>query len=147
MIGDAKHNNILFKDWGITELSKDVTTPSLKDLEEKIGTGEELTNDMGTKVRRSIARINYMAQDRPDLSAVAKTLSQYMAKPREGTVALVKRCVRYLKRHPQGALLVPRDRPEEDAGLETYTDSDWAGDIDSRRYSRILVQVLHCSIG
>ena len=133
MIGDTKHSDILFKDWGITELSKDVTTPSLKELEEKIATGEELTSDMATKVRRSIARINYMAQDRPDLSAAAKALSQYMAKPREGTVPLVKRCVRYLKRHPRGALVVPRDRPENEMELETYTDSDWAGDIDTRR--------------
>ena len=133
MIGDGKHSDILFKDWGITELSKDVTTPSLKDLEEKIGSGDELTSDMATKVRRSIARINYMAQDRPDLSAAAKVLSQYMAKPREGTVPLVKRCVRYLKKHPRGALLFPRGRPDDEMALMTYTDSDWAGDVDSRR--------------
>ena len=133
MIGDGKHSDILFKDWGITELSKDVTTPSLKDLEEKIGSGDELTSDMATKVRRSIARINYMAQDRPDLSAAAKVLSQYMAKPREGTVPLVKRCVRYIKKHPRGSLLFPRDRPDDELELKTFTDSDWAGDIDSRR--------------
>ena len=133
MIGDQKHSEILFKDWGISDLSKDVTTPSLKELEEKIATGEELTSDMGTKVRRSIARINYMAQDRPDLSAAAKALSQYMAKPQEGTVPLVKRCVRYIKRHPRGGLVVPRGRPDDDMELETYTDSDWAGDIDTRR--------------
>ena len=51
--------------------------------------------DVATKVRRGIARINEMSQDRPDLSAVAKVISQHMSKPREGVVRIHKRCVRY----------------------------------------------------
>ena len=88
---------------------------------------------MATKVRRGIARVNYMAQDRPDLSAVAKTMSQHMAKPHEGVVPLLKRCVKYLKRFPTASLLVPRGVPPDVQELVAWTDSDWAGDVDSRK--------------
>ena len=131
--GDLKHSELLLKEWGIQENSKEVNTPSLKELEDNAGTGEELQGEVATKVRRGIARVNYMAQDRPDLSAAAKTMSQHMSKPRDGVVHLLKRCVRYLKKFPAATLLVPRDVPEQDQELVAWTDSDWAGDIESRR--------------
>ena len=114
IVGDPKHSELLFKDWGVTEHSKDVNTPSLKELEAKIATGEELGPESATKVRRSRARINYMAQDRPDLSVVAKIMSQHMSKPHEGIVPVLKRCVKYLKRFPTASLLVPRGVPLDD---------------------------------
>ena len=64
--------------------------------------------DVATKVRRGIARINYMSQDRPDLSPVAKVMSQHMSKPREGAVHTLQRCVCYLKKFLVMAALVPR---------------------------------------
>ena len=67
-------------------MSKEVNTPSLKELEDNCNNGEELQGELATKVRRGIARINYMAQDRPDLSAAAKTMSQHMSQPREGVL-------------------------------------------------------------
>ena len=133
VVGDPKHSELLFKDWGVTEHSRDVNTPSLKDLEANVATGEELSTDLATKVRRGIARINYMAQDRPDLSSAAKVMSQHMAKPHEGVVPLLKRCVKYLKRFPTAGLLVPRGLPADDHELVAWTDSDWAGDANSRR--------------
>ena len=83
-----------------------VYTPSVKELEDQDGTGKELVGDVATKVRRRIARINYMSQDRPDLSAVAKFMSQHMSKPQEGVVHILKRSVRYLKKYPVMAALV-----------------------------------------
>ena len=108
IIGDPKHSDLLRKEWGIQEYSKEVYTPSLKELEDQVGTGEELVGDVATKGRRGIARINYMSQDRPDLSAVAKVMSQHMSKPREEVVHILMRCVRYLKKYPVMAALVPR---------------------------------------
>ena len=72
IIGDPKHSDLLLKEWGSQEYSKEVYTPSLKELEDQAGRGEELVGDVATKVRRGIARINNMSQDRPDLSAVAQ---------------------------------------------------------------------------
>ena len=103
------------------------------DLEDGITNDEELQGEMATKVRRGIARINYMAQDRPDLSAVAKIMSQHMSQPRDGVVNILKRCVRYLKKFPAITMLIPRGIPEEDNTLVAWTDSDWAGDVASRR--------------
>ena len=89
MRGDLKYSELLLKEWGIQENSKEVNTPSLRELEDNAGTGEELQGEIATKVRRGIARVNYMAQDRPDLSAAAKTMSQHMSKPRDGVVHLL----------------------------------------------------------
>merc|ERR1712105_27404 len=100
IIGDKKHSDILLREWGLQEGSKEVSTPSLKELEDNNNAGEELHGDMATKVRRGIARVNYMAQDRPDLSAAAKAMSQHMSQPREGVMNSLKRCVRYLKKYP-----------------------------------------------
>ena len=133
IIGDPKHSQLLMKEWGMQEYSKEVSTPSLKELEDQVATGEELTGETATKVRRGIARINYMAQDRPDLSAAAKVMSQHMSKPRDGVVHLLKRCVRYLKKYPILENLIPHGVPADDHDLVVWTDSDWAGDIASRR--------------
>ena len=131
--GDPKHSELLMKEWGMQEYSKEVNTPSLKELEDQVGTGEELSGEIATKVRRGIARVNYMAQDRPDLSAVAKVMSQHMSKPRDGVVHILKRCVRHLKKYPILENLIPSGVPAEERDLEVWTDSDWAGDVASRR--------------
>ena len=98
IIGDPKHSDLLLKEWGIQEYSKEVYTPSLNELEDQ--TGQELEGDVATKVRRRSVRINQLSQDRPDLSAVAKVMSQHMSKPREEVVHILKRCVRYFKKFP-----------------------------------------------
>ena len=81
IVGDPKHSKLLFKEWSICKFSKEVNAPSLKELEDKVAVGEELASGVAMKVRRGIARVNYKAQDRPDLPAVAKVMSQNMAKP------------------------------------------------------------------
>ena len=89
--------------------------------------------DVATKVRRWLARINYMSRDGPDLSAGAKVMSQHMSKPREGVVRVLKRWVRHLKKYPVMAALVPRGVTEDECDLVAWTDSDWAGDVSARR--------------
>ena len=81
------------------------------------------------KIRRGIVRVNYMAQDRQDLSTVAKVMSQYKTKFREGVVPLLKRCARCLKKYRSAASLVPRSVSRDTGELVPWTDSDWAGDV------------------
>ena len=45
----------------------------------------------------------------------------------------VKRCVRYLKKYPESSMLIPRGVSEDDNTMVVWTDSDWAGDVASRR--------------
>ena len=133
IIGDLKHSELLLREWGLQEASKEVSTPSLKELEDNNNAGEELQGEMATKVRRGIARVNYMAQDRPDLSAAAKAMSQHMSRPREGVLNSLKRCVRYLKKYPSSSMMIPKGVDEGDDTMTVWTDSDWAGDLASRR--------------
>lgn len=80
---------------------------------------------------RSIARLNYMALDRPDLAVAARTLSQNMAAPRTGTAAGIKRAIRYSKKIPRGVRRVPGY--DDGDGIRIWTGSDWAGDRTTRR--------------
>ena len=53
--------------------------------------------DEATRYRRNAARINFLAQDRPDLSFAACVASQRMAHPRCGDELLLKRTVRFMR--------------------------------------------------
>ena len=97
-----------------------------------MGTGERLEERMATLVRRSVARISYMAQDLADLSVAARVASQYMADPREGLVGYLKRVIRYPKSHPRYIQHFPLHCSDET--LVVWTESDWAGDQENRRY-------------
>lgn len=108
-----------------------VETPLTKEGQDKMGLGEELDGEAARKTRRAIARINYMAQDRADLGVAARVLSQHMALPREGAVAGVKRVIRYLKGYPRAVMEVPGGGDLK--FLHVWTDSDWAGDVGTRR--------------
>ena len=127
--GDDKHSRVLLTEWGMTEC-KPAETPATKNLLEELNNGEPLNEEESRKVRRAIARINYMAQDRPDLAVVSRILSQGMATPYSGIRVGIKRAIRYLKRCPRCVLRVAADTTRS---LELWTDSDWAGDVVTRR--------------
>ena len=127
--GDDKHVKVLQDEWGMAQC-KPMDTPITKSQIEEINTGEPLNDEDARKVRRAIARINYMSQDRPDLAVVSRVLSQGMSAPHEGIRGGIKRAIRYLKKCPRCVLRVSVD-PER--SLELLTDSDWAGDASSRR--------------
>ena len=74
-----------------------------------------------------------MSQDRPDVSAFVKVMSQHMSKPRDGVAHILKRCVRYLKYYLVMSALVPRGVSEDEYDLVAWTESDWAGDSNARR--------------
>jgi hypothetical protein len=128
--GDPKHVNLLLKEWGMEQCSL-VDTPITKEGQDQAGSGEELKEEEARNVRRSIARINYMAQDRPDLSVAARILSQNMSQPRAGVLSVIKRVIRYLRKYPRGILEIRGDMGMEH--IHIWTDSDWAGDHVSRR--------------
>ena len=78
-------------------------------------------------------RIAYIAQDRPDLSEAVKCLSQKMSNPREGHLSLLKRVARYLRHRPRMVLEYRKQDPRLARLLRVHVDSDWAGDLVSRR--------------
>jgi hypothetical protein len=87
--------------------------------------------DDAWKYRRGTARVNYMAQERPDLGVAVKMLSQSMADPQMGDEVSLKRVIRYLKSFPEciSNMYFQDAKPP----LVIMSDSDWAGDEETRK--------------
>ena len=58
-------------------------------------------------------------------------LSQCMAGPREGVLPAIKRVIRYLRRYLR--CIVEIDSDQQVTELDVWTDSDWAGDVETRK--------------
>ena len=78
-----------------------------------------------------VALLNYMSQDRPDLSVASKEVSKSMSSPSPSDWLPVKRVGRYLKLYPRCVSVYRWQSPVEK--LMAYTDSDWAGDRRTRK--------------
>ena len=102
-------------------------------LTREVTCGELLDESEASKVRRAIARINYMALDRADLSSVARIASQSLSEPRQGTEIVVKRVIRYLQSHPRMPNNISKKSDENQRCVEVMTDSDWASDTKTRQ--------------
>ena len=81
------------------EGAKGVETPGVKS--DDTGDDRELPPAEAAAYRRGTARMNYIAQDRADLSYASKELSRTMSKPVYGDVARLKRVIRYLFLNPR----------------------------------------------
>ena len=83
----------------------------------------------GRRIRRAIARINFMAQDRPDLSSAALVVSQHMSSPTTGTSEAVKIIFRYIKKYTTCVQNIESYNGE----IICWVNSDWAGAVSSRQ--------------
>ena len=130
--GDEKHAYVLLRDLGLVHCCA-VSSTVTKELEEKIGDGCKLSESERRRVRRSIARINFMSQDRPDLCCAARILSKHMASPTDGTRHALIHVVKYLKGHVRCLKKFYASIPDEDYKVTVFCDSDWANDIAGRK--------------
>ena len=133
IIGDPKHSDLLVKEWGIQEYSKEVYTPSLKELEDQAGTGEELVGDVATKGETG---------DCPNQQHVARWTRS--VRSCQGHVPTHVKATRRNRAYSQAmcalpqedlvmAALVPWGVSEDECDLVAWTDSVWAGDVNARR--------------
>jgi len=131
---DRKHVQILLKESGM-EQCKGIATPiGRDDVEERtleMAGNKNLSDEGATRFRRAAARVNYMAQDRPDLSAASRRLSQGMSTPTMTDEMRLKRVIRYLKSHPRCINFM--EWQQGPSSLTLLVDSDWAGDKESRK--------------
>jgi len=127
--GDSKHVITLLKEWGM-EQCKGLATPVSRD--EVLNSGSaKLSDKDATRFRRGAARINYMAQDRPDLPVASRLLSQGMSCPTLDDEGRLKRVIRYCKSHPRCINFMEwQSGPQV---LSLLVDSDWAGDKVTRK--------------
>ena len=80
---------------------------------------------------------------RPDIAEAVGKLSQYMGKPNKEHWIGVKRVLRYLKGTPRYGLVY---RKSKDFKLVGYSDSDWAGCLESRKSTSGYVFLLGNSV-
>jgi hypothetical protein len=71
--GDDRHVRLLLDEWGMVSC-KGVDSALTKAGLETINTSNVLNEEDSKRVRRAIARMNYMAQNRPDLSVVSRVI-------------------------------------------------------------------------
>ena len=80
--GDTKHADILLQEAGMSDC-KPAETPFWTEVPPEV---RDADSDLGaaaaTQIRRNVARINYTAQDRIDLSIPANRLSRNMSSPK-----------------------------------------------------------------
>ena len=122
---DQRHVDIILSDLGSAGANP-VSTPSEDEKAwEKEENEKEMTGDRATRYRAIAARANYLATDRPDIMYPTKEICRHMAKPTKGAWKKLKRLGRYLSGHPRA--VIRYEWQEENAEVEGYTDSGWAG--------------------
>ena len=93
--------------------------------------GAPLEAGEATRYRAIVARLNYLALDRPDRDFAVKEAAKKTSAPCAPDLQLRKRICRYLKGAPRAVqAFVWQNEPSE---LVTCVDSDWAGDRGSRK--------------
>ena len=86
---------------------------------------DPMPDEEATKYRAGAARLNYLAQDRPDLAVVSCVAAARMANPKIGDDMILKKVARYLKTYPD-AKTEYHWQQAENMSLTLVTDSDWA---------------------
>ena len=129
---DQRHAEIIITQMGLRERSKGVVTPGIRmPLDESKRDERELGDREASVYRGIVARANYLSQDRSDIKFAVKELSRRMAKPRVKDVMAAKRLARYLLAKPR-MICKFHKQPLPD-WIEGWTDSDWAGCLDTRK--------------
>jgi hypothetical protein len=112
--------------------------------ESKGGPEIPLSGADATLYRRGVAIINFLAQDRGDLSYASKELSRRMSSPTSSDLPALKRVVRYLRAHPTWIALYKWQEPTKLVSI--YTDSDWGGCEKTRKSTTgsVTMKGAHC---
>jgi hypothetical protein len=82
--------------------------------------------------RSLVGSLRYLVNTRPDLAFYVGYVSRYMEEPHEDHLAAVKHILRYIAGTMGVGVFYPKRRGER-AELHGYSDSDLAGDLDSRK--------------
>jgi hypothetical protein len=85
-----------------------------------------------TEYRSLVGSLMYLVNTLPDLSFSVGYVSRFMEKPHEEHLAAVKHILRYISGTKTHGVFYPRKK-EGGTRLFGYTDSDLAGDLDSKR--------------
>ena len=128
---DPRHAEIVCEQLGLKD-AKGVVTPGTKDEgTTKENRDDKLDEAQAYKYKSLVARLNYLAPDRPDIAFSVKELARSMSNPAKGCQDKLKRIGRYLLTKPR-AVIKYRWQTVQDK-IRVYSDADWAGCKVSRQ--------------
>ena len=90
-----------------------------------------MEKSQATEFRGMVARMNYLAQDSPDLQYPFKEVSRELARPKVGAWRKLKKMARYML--GRKAVLWQYRWQDEAEYLEAKLDSDWGGNREDRK--------------
>jgi hypothetical protein len=107
--------------------------PAHTPMEERLKLSRESTAKEvdATKYRQIVGSLRYLVHTRPDLAFAVGFVSRFMERPTKEHMMAVKRILRYVAGTTHYGLHY--QRKTKDAHLIGYSDSNLAGDIDTRK--------------
>ena len=143
---DQRHAELIIQELDL-ERARPMSTPGTIDRQPEDDDEKELTSKEATMYRRLVARLNYIAQDRPDIQYATKELCRHMADPRRGDVKAMKRIARYLVGRQRLVLKYQRQRvASKTLTITSFADADFAGCRSTRKSTSggVLMHGQHC---
>ena len=139
---DSRHRKLIIEHFGFDGRTRSLKANGGKEEEE--GDEEELEGEEARAYRTVAARLNYIAQDSPDVMFGTKEGCRGMAKPTKGDLRKLKKVARFML----GRVAVKWKYAWQDEGqkVRVFTDSDWAGCRKTRKSSSggALMLGVHC---
>ena len=128
---DPRHVKDIIEELGL-EGAKPADTPMIvSQSSKKDSDSRVLSMRDATLYRRLVAKLNYLAMDRPDIRYAASTMGSQASSPKDADMVRLKRVGRFLIGRPITRTHyrwgVRSDR------IMAYTDSDWAANREDRR--------------
>ena len=127
---NPKYRESVLEDLGLKEDSKSLMSPGTRDADRDDDLLPKVLGD-DRKCRSIVATINYMATDMPDLQFACKEVCREMSAPTVQSWKKVKRIGRYLLGREKVVWMFPWK--DGHGSLKVFTDSDWAGDVETRK--------------
>ena len=125
---DPKYRRYVMGELGLLDDSKSLSATGTKELQER---EEPRVLGDDRKYRSLVASVNYMATDQPDLQFACKEACREMSAPTGASWQKLKRLGRYLVGRQEVVWQFPWK--EDRGGWKVWVDSDWAGDLETRK--------------
>ena len=126
---DEKHTQAVIAASGITARDRsEVPSKQLNLLET-----EPLSESEAKQYRSAVGSAIYLSLDRREIQYAVKEAARRMSQPRKCDMQAVRTLAAYLQSHPQVGRVTTCDQDESpEWQIELYSDSDWAGCLETR---------------
>ena len=148
--GNPKHVKDLFDLMGFDETTKGVDTPSVKESGKGVRSALDELNARDVALFRSAAgTLQYIAQDMIAIKQATAEVMQGMAVPLQVHQLRLARVTRYLIKYP--GEVWHYDYQDNPGVLDEICDSDWAGDVVTRKSVSCIIErfgkhILDCTV-